>query len=104
FPYIVIQFLVILVVIFFPELVMHYKTDHPTVDPGSVHIEIPGFGGQGNTDLGLPPLGGLDGGSTAPPAFGLPPLNLGGETPAAPETPTAPQRQPDLSQPPSFGQ
>lgn len=103
FPYIVIQFLIILVVIFFPGLVMHYKTDHPTVDPGSVHIEIPGFGGQGNTDLGLPPLGGVDGGSAAPPSFGLPPLNLNGGTPA-PETPATPQQQPDLSQPPSFGQ
>src|SRR5690606_931504 len=30
FPYVIIQFVMILVVIFFPGLVMHYKTDHPT--------------------------------------------------------------------------
>ncbi len=92
FPYIVIQFVMILVVIFFPGLVMHYKTDHPSADPTDIQIEIPGFGGQGG-GLGLPPLGGQggggDGGAGAPPAMGLPPLNLG-EPPASGAQPAAP--------------
>ncbi len=82
-PYLAIQFLMILVVIFFPGLVTHYKTEHPAADPGSVQIEVPGFGSNGGsgTDLSLPP------------SFGLPPINLGGEeAPAAePTIPAAPQ-------------
>ncbi|CAN7457477.1 TRAP transporter large permease subunit [Neorhizobium sp. LjRoot104] len=110
FPYIVIQFVMILIVIAFPGLVMVYKSDHPTVNPNDVKIEIPGFGQGGSQQLTLPPLGGTGGaGSSAPslglppldfgggpkpsgtgnapqaPAFGLPPLNLGGPAPAAPQ-------------------
>ncbi|MGV2064875.1 MULTISPECIES: TRAP transporter large permease [Agrobacterium] len=121
FPYIVIQFVMILVVIAFPGLVMTYKSGHTSVDPNSVKIEIPG--GPGGSGLSLPPLGGspqqpsmglpplnLGGPATAPsgqesgaPAspssLGLPPLNLGGPQPQQP----AQNTQPDLSQPPKIG-
>ena len=100
FPYIVIQFVMIMVVIFFPGLVMHYKTDHPTVDPANIQIDIPGFGVPGG-QLGLPPIGGQPapgGAPAAPPAFGLPPLNLGGEPPAPAAQPATPP-----AAPPAFG-
>ena len=122
FPFIVIQFAMIMVVIFFPGLVMHYKTDHPTVDPATINFYAPGSLGTGG-GMTLPPLGGGNGleqqngmglpplnfggpapatpGTAAPqPAFGLPPLNLGGPSPAQP-APAAPA--PDLSQPPKIG-
>ena len=87
-PYIVIQVLVILLVIAFPGLVTHYKSAS-TVDPATIDIEIPGFGGQG--------LGG-------PPSMGLPPLGSpppAGQPPAEQPAPAAPAA-PDLSQPPKF--
>jgi TRAP-type mannitol/chloroaromatic compound transport system permease large subunit len=116
-PFIIIQIIVIFAVIFFPGLVMHYKSDQPVVDTSTIQIEIPG--GPGTGGMGLPPLGGSGGspnlglpplnlggpgGSNAPaqPSFGLPPLNLGGEAPAQPAAPAAPAGQPDLSQPPTF--
>jgi TRAP-type mannitol/chloroaromatic compound transport system permease large subunit len=116
-PFIIIQIIVIFAVIFFPGLVMHYKSDQPVVDTSTIQIEIPGgpgasgmalppLGGSGGApSLGLPPLNlGGPGGSSAPaqPSFGLPPLNLGGEAPAQPAGPAAPAGQPDLSQPPKF--
>ncbi len=122
-PFIVIQFLMILLVIAFPGLVTHYKSSNAVTDPGQVEITLPPFGGATNGEgqgglpdlpgLGLPPLG-------APPAngnqgsqqqspLGLPPLG-GLEPPGSPNgqsgQPAAPQtqppQQPDLSQPPSF--
>ncbi|MCA1969742.1 MAG: TRAP transporter large permease subunit [Rhizobium sp.] len=113
FPYIVIQFLAIMVVIAFPGLVMRYKGDAPTINPADVQIEVPGFGqgggmtlpplgsdGNGAPNFGLPPLGGANGNGTQAPAMGLPPLNLGGPQPAP--APAAPAANPatDLSQPP----
>ena len=117
FPYIIIQFLAIMVVIAFPGLVMRYKGDAPTVNPADVQIEVPGFGqgggmtlpplgsdGNGAPNFGLPPLGGANGNGAQAPAMGLPPLNLGGPQPApAPApAPAAPAANPatDLSQPP----
>lgn len=115
FPYIVIQFVMIMVVIAFPQLVMRYKGDAPTVDPNTINIQIPGFGGQGG-GMSLPPLGQGTGGNQAPnlglpplgapgqaPAFGLPPITTEGGLPgAAPAAPAAPAPAPaiDLSQPP----
>ncbi|MCZ7885736.1 MULTISPECIES: TRAP transporter large permease [Agrobacterium] len=123
-PYIVIQFVMILVVIAFPGLVLTYKSGHTSVDPNSVKIEIPG--GPGGSGLSLPPLGGggaspqqpsmglpplnlggpaaapsgqESGAPTSPPSLGLPPLNLGGPQPQQP----AQNSQPDLSQPPKIG-
>ena len=113
FPYIVIQFLAIMVVIAFPGLVMRYKGDAPTINPADVQIEVPGFGqgggmtlpplgsdGNGAPNFGLPPLGGANGNGTQAPAMGMPPLNLGGPQPAP--APAAPAANPatDLSQPP----
>ncbi|WP_313612053.1 TRAP transporter large permease subunit [Agrobacterium sp.] len=91
-PFIIMQFCMIIVVIAFPGLVMHYKSSHPTVDPNTIKIEIPGGPGSGAPgDLSLPPLGVGQSGTQAP-SMGLPPLNLGGPAPAdAPATPAAPQ-------------
>ncbi|MBC7313880.1 MAG: TRAP transporter large permease subunit, partial [Rhizobium sp.] len=115
FPYIVIQFLAIMVVIAFPGLVMRYKGDAPTINPADVQIEVPGFGqgggmtlpplgsdGNGAPNFGLPPLGGANGNGAQAPAMGLPPLNLGGPQPAPAPAPAAPAANPatDLSQPP----
>lgn len=80
-PYIVIQAGIILLVILFPELVTHYKDDHSTVDPNTIEIIVPSFGGAldgqsldgGLPGLILPPLGG-DGGL---PGLTLPPLGQG---------------------------
>jgi TRAP-type mannitol/chloroaromatic compound transport system permease large subunit len=86
-PFIIIQFLMILTVIAFPGLVMHYKST--PVDVEDIEIIVPPFGGSGDQPglpggLGLPPLGG--------------PPDLGGGGQQQP----APAPAPDLSQPPSF--
>ncbi|MBW8283653.1 MAG: TRAP transporter large permease subunit [Rhizobium sp.] len=113
FPYIIIQFLAIMVVIDIPGLVMSYKGDAPNINQADVQIEVPGFGqgggmtlpplgsdGNGAPNFGLPPLGGANGNGAQAPAMGLPPLNLGGPQPAP--APAAPAANPatDLSQPP----
>ncbi|XUY26342.1 TRAP transporter large permease [Agrobacterium sp. rho-8.1] len=96
FPYIVIQFIMIMVVIFFPGLVMHYKTDNPTADPTTIKLDIPdGFGTGGG--LSLPPLGGGNG-TQLQNGLGLPPLNFGGPQPTQP-APAAP----NLNEPPKIG-
>ncbi|MEQ1404517.1 TRAP transporter large permease subunit [Neorhizobium sp. Rsf11] len=101
-PYIVIQFAMILVVIAFPGLVMHYKSDQQAVNPDDVKIEIPGFGNQNGSapaPFGLPPLGNQPGGTGGQaPSMGLPPLDLGGPSPQAPAG-GAPA-QPQLGLPP----
>jgi TRAP-type mannitol/chloroaromatic compound transport system permease large subunit len=104
-PFIVIQFIMIIVIIAFPGLVMHYKDEAPKTDPANIQIEMPGFGtpgqapGGGTNPFGLPPIGGAGAGAPAP-AMGLPPLTFGGDAPAsgnpAPAAPTAPAA-------PSFG-
>lgn len=76
-PFIAIQVVTIFLVITFPQLVMHYKTDS-TVDPNEIEIILPPFGSD---QPGLPSLG------DSP--FGTP---SGGDAPAGN----------DLSQPPSF--
>ncbi|HEV7434807.1 MAG TPA: TRAP transporter large permease subunit [Pseudorhizobium sp.] len=104
FPYIVIQFVMILVVIFFPGLVMHYKAETPAANPADFQIEIPGFGGQNNSgpNFGLPPIGGQEGSGGAgggnAPNLGLPPLGLGGGQ-QAPNS-AAPVTPPTLGLPP----
>ncbi|MBN7775293.1 TRAP transporter large permease subunit [Nitratireductor aquimarinus] len=123
-PFIIIQFLMIILVISFPGLVTHYKKES-TVNPSEVEINIPSFGsgndggpgfglpgGLGSSPFGAPPgqSGGSDGGAQnnglqLPGLGGLPPI---GAPAGAPEA--APQEQeqeqkpatPDLSQPPSF--
>ena len=77
-PYIIIQFLVILLIIAFPRLVTHYKDDQKTFDPSTIKIEIPAFNADpkapsspgGLPGLQLPNLGG--------PNLGQPPKNDGG--------------------------
>ncbi|MCO5070710.1 MAG: TRAP transporter large permease subunit [Rhizobiaceae bacterium] len=85
-PFVGIQIIMIVLVISFPQMVMHYKG--PVVDPSNVEIVLPPLGGGGDTqqpDLGLP-------------QFGLPPVD-GSSPPATDSQPAAP----DMSQPPSFG-
>ena len=40
-PYVIIQVIMIGIVILFPQMVMVYKSDAPTVDPTKIQIEIP---------------------------------------------------------------
>ena len=54
-PFVVIQVIMVLLVISFPAMVMHYKKGQSTIDPNKVKIEIP--------QMDLPP----------PPDFGPPP-------------------------------
>ncbi|AXV16221.1 C4-dicarboxylate ABC transporter [Neorhizobium sp. SOG26] len=93
FPYIIIQFLIIMIVIAFPGLVMNYKNDHP-VNADDVEINMPALGG----------------GNTSSEPFGLPPLNFGGAAPEAP-APGAPAEgqpaqpaQPAMPPMPNFGE
>lgn len=83
-PFVVIQIVMVALVIMFPGMVTHYKGNAPIIDPSSIEIRIPGFGGDSldqQQPLGLPPLGGLDNGEAPKPL--IPDPN-------------------DLSQPPSF--
>ncbi len=108
-PYIIIQFLMILIVIAFPGLVMHYKGDQAVPNGETIQIQIPNSGldngGSTQPNFGLPPLG-SDGGATPQPNFGLPPLGdngLPGQAPApapAGAAPVVPAPAIDLSQPP----
>jgi hypothetical protein len=127
-PFIIIQFLAIMAVIAFPGLVMHYKGTPVTTDPGSIQIELPGFGSSPAPSFGEP---GAGGGATPAPSFGLPPPSFGTEqppptpagsapaapapslglpppdfggtsAPASPAAPAATPTAPDLSQPPAF--
>jgi len=47
-PFVVIQVMMVLLVIMFPSMVMHYKGTASTVDPNTIKIEIP--------QIDLPPL------------------------------------------------
>jgi hypothetical protein len=40
-PFVVIQVIMVLLVIMFPAMVMHYKGVLSTVDPNSIRIDIP---------------------------------------------------------------
>jgi tripartite ATP-independent transporter DctM subunit len=63
-PFVVIQCIMVALVIIFPQMVMHYKSGAPQVDPSKVEIRI---------DMpGLPGGGGLPGFDT-PPVLGPPP-------------------------------
>ncbi|RJG46252.1 TRAP transporter large permease subunit [Mesorhizobium sp. DCY119] len=54
-PYVCIQLLMVGLVIAFPQMVMHYKSSGTVVDPKTIKIEVPDFGGDGTQDG----LGGL---------------------------------------------
>src|SRR6266700_6818923 len=47
-PFVVIQVIMVLLVILFPSMVMHYKGAASTIDPNSIKIEVP--------QIDLPPL------------------------------------------------
>lgn len=75
-PYIVIQFIAIMIVIFYPRLVTHYKDDVVQFNVDDVEIQLPGLGGglgNQNNGGGLPGLGG-----NGLPGLGLPNQDGGG--------------------------
>ncbi|MCZ4291877.1 TRAP transporter large permease [Hoeflea alexandrii] len=68
-PFIIIQIVMLGILIAFPGLVTHYKTDPVIMDQGDINQEINNIGGGG---FGLPGSGlSLDGGLTLPGAPGL---------------------------------
>ncbi len=100
-PFVFIQIIMVAIVLTFPQLVLHYKDERPMVDPGSIEIIVPDFGGEGGSDLNdltAPPIGGGDDAG-----FGLPGLGLDSTPPefGAPAEEPEPDAM-DLSQPPSF--
>ncbi|QRM54887.1 TRAP transporter large permease subunit [Sinorhizobium sp. BG8] len=101
-PFVGIQIVMVALTILFPQMVMHYKGPASAVDPSTIKIEVPGFGGQGG-GLGLPDNGGglgLPGGLQLPGGSPLdqPPADQNGGTGGGQ------QQKPsnDLSSPPSF--
>jgi TRAP-type mannitol/chloroaromatic compound transport system permease large subunit len=55
-PFVFIQVLMVLLVILFPSMVMHYKGAAPTIDPSKVKIEIPQIDLPPPLDLGPPKI------------------------------------------------
>ncbi|HEY0213195.1 MAG TPA: TRAP transporter large permease subunit [Paenirhodobacter sp.] len=82
-PFLCIQLLMVLAVILFPQMVMHYKG--APIDTSKVEMKLPDMPGLGG---GLGGLGAPGGG------LGLPPLGAPGAAPAP--------AMPDLSQPPAL--
>jgi len=54
-PFVAIQVIMVLLVIFFPAMVMHYKGTGPKIDPNKVKIEIPQIDMPPPLDLSQPP-------------------------------------------------
>ncbi len=54
-PFVVIQVIMVLLVILFPAMVMHYKGALSTIDPNKVKIEIPQIDLPSQLDFGTPP-------------------------------------------------
>ncbi|MDN2565140.1 TRAP transporter large permease subunit [Aquibium sp. A9E412] len=115
-PYIVIQFAMILLVISFPQLVTHYKSEN-VVDPDDIEITVPPFGQDGNqpglpgglgSPFDTPPggegTGGGGGGLQLPGIGTLTPLGAPPAEPPAEGADDAPAGNggSDLSQPPRF--
>ncbi|UPA25522.1 TRAP transporter large permease [Shinella oryzae] len=102
-PFVGIQILMVALTIMFPGMVMHYKGEGSGVDPATIKIEVPGFGGSGG-GLGLPDNGGglgLPGGLQLPAGN---PLDGGGAQQPAEGGQQGTEQKPatDLSSPPSF--
>ncbi|MDZ4087456.1 MAG: TRAP transporter large permease subunit [Tabrizicola sp.] len=76
-PFILIQVVMIFAVVFFPQMVMHYKG--PVVDAATIEIKVPTLTPLGTTGGATPAPGGLPGLPGAP-QLGAP--NLGGPSPA----------------------
>ncbi|WP_075292667.1 TRAP transporter large permease [Pararhizobium arenae] len=102
-PFVCIQIIMVALTIMFPQMVMHYKGEGSGVDPNTIKIEVPGFGGAGG-GLGLPADGngglGLPGGLQLP--GGSPLDNNGGTAEPPANGGTEQQKAPDLTAPPSF--
>jgi hypothetical protein len=110
-PFVVIQCIMVGLVIAFPQMVMHYKSQAPTIDPSKVEIVLPGLGvpggipGLGTSPFGAPPFGappfgappGLGG---PPPAVGAPPGLTPPSVPAVPAPPAIPAPSPAAVTPP----
>jgi TRAP-type mannitol/chloroaromatic compound transport system permease large subunit len=80
-PFVIIQCIMVGLVIAFPGMVMHYKSQTPTIDPTKVEITVPGLGIPGGSPFGGAP-GGLPGSPFgAPPSIGGPPPGLSGPPP-----------------------
>jgi tripartite ATP-independent transporter DctM subunit len=84
-PFLGIQLVMVLLVMFFPQLVTHYKSSAAAVDPASIRLNVPMPGAGGENPFGTPaaPFGG-----PAAPSFGAPAPSFG--APAAPAAPAAP--------------
>jgi TRAP-type mannitol/chloroaromatic compound transport system permease large subunit len=54
-PFVIIQVIMVLLVILFPAMVMHYKGALSTIDPNKVKIEIPQIDLPPQLDFGTPP-------------------------------------------------
>ncbi len=101
-PFVIIQCIMVGLVIAFPQMVMHYKSVGPAVDPSKVEITVPGFGGAGGAPGGLnmpmgSPFGGVPGG--APPGLGGLPPGLGGPPPSLGAPPAMPAPAPAAAPP-----
>lgn len=60
-PFVVIQLIMVAIVVLFPNIVMHYKSAGPVVDPAAVQqkldqLLVPGLGAPGSEPGGLPGL------------------------------------------------
>jgi hypothetical protein len=89
-PWVGMQLILVAIVIFWPQSVTYWLEKGPRIDPNSIKIEVPGFGGNG---LSLPPMT-APGGASGTPGLTLPPIN-GLPSQAKPAPPST-----DLSQPP----
>ena len=96
-------------VIAFPGMVMHYKSQNPTVDPSKIEIQLPPFGQSGvpsGLNLPLPSFGGpgpnLPGlpPGLSPPSVSVPPaINIAPPPPAAAAPAPAPAEPPAQAAP-----
>jgi TRAP-type mannitol/chloroaromatic compound transport system permease large subunit len=81
-PFVVIQCIMVGLVIAFPAMVMHYKSQNPTIDPSKIEIQLPPIstGVPSGLNLPLPPF--------SAPSASVPPPGL--PTAAPPVLPTLP--------------
>ena len=102
-PFVVIQCIMVALVIAFPQMVMHYKSQAPTVDPSKIEIRIPSFG----PPIGSPPPGGfsipLPPGLTPPANLTTPPQSNAPPVPPTGPPPVLGTLSPDLAPRPQPG-
>jgi TRAP-type mannitol/chloroaromatic compound transport system permease large subunit len=83
-PFVVIQSIMVGLVIAFPGMVMHYKSQGPEVDPSKIEIRIPGMeqpGLPGVPNIPPPPF------NFPPPSVNVPPPSLNIPPPSLPSGP-----------------